>query len=93
MMITGSLMLMMSAPVESQTQDASQGSTQSSQGPEMAPAGPIQPDTAPAMQTADELNQAELNQPSAVIGAASARFDYQRSMAAFTPASSSAMRP
>jgi outer membrane protein len=30
-----------------------------------------------------ELNQAELNQTSALIGAASARFDYQRAMAAF----------
>jgi outer membrane protein len=30
-----------------------------------------------------ELNQAELNQTSALIGAATARFDYQRAMAAF----------
>ena len=30
-----------------------------------------------------ELNQAELNQTSALITAASARFDYMRSMAAF----------
>ncbi len=56
--IAGSLMLLSSAPVESQTQDATQNSTaSSSQGPDMAPAGPIQPDTAPALQTPDELDQ------------------------------------
>src|SRR5215475_11509015 len=53
--IAGSLILLTSAPVESQTQDAQDANSQ--QGPNMAPAGPINPETAPAQQTPDELNQ------------------------------------
>ncbi len=53
--IAGSLMLLTSAPVESQLPDAPVANLQ--QGPDMAPAGPIQPETAPAEQTADELDQ------------------------------------
>ena len=47
--IAGGLTLLMSAPVESQTQDQA---PVNSQGPALAPAGPINPDTAPALQTA-----------------------------------------
>jgi uncharacterized membrane protein YgcG len=53
-MIAGSLTLLSSAPVESQTQDAA---PVNSQGPALAPAGPLNPDTATAEQTPDELNQ------------------------------------
>ena len=53
--IAGSLMLLTSAPVEAQLPNAPVANSQ--QGPDMAPAGPIQPDTAPALQTADELDQ------------------------------------
>jgi hypothetical protein len=53
--IGGSLMLLTSAPVEAQLPDAPVANSQ--QGPDMAPAGPIQPDTAPAQQTPDELDQ------------------------------------
>jgi hypothetical protein len=53
--IAGSLMLLTSAPVEAQLPDAPVANSQ--QGPDMAPAGPIQPDAAPAQQTPDELDQ------------------------------------
>ena len=53
--IAGSLMLLTSAPVESQLPDAPVANWE--QGPDMAPAGPIQPDTAPAQQTPAELDQ------------------------------------
>jgi hypothetical protein len=52
--IAGSLMLLSSAPVESQTQDQA---PVNSQGPALAPAGPLNPDTATAQQTPDELDQ------------------------------------
>jgi hypothetical protein len=52
--IAGSLILLTSTPVESQTQDQA---PVNSQGPALAPAGPINPDAAPAQQTPDELNQ------------------------------------
>jgi|HubBroStandDraft_3_1064219.scaffolds.fasta_scaffold63940_2 hypothetical protein len=53
--IVGSLILLTSAPVESQLPDAPVANSQ--QGPDMAPAGPIQPEAAPAQQTPDELDQ------------------------------------
>jgi hypothetical protein len=52
--IAGSLMLLSSAPVESQTQDAA---PVNSQDPALAPAGPLNPDAVTAQQTPDELNQ------------------------------------
>jgi uncharacterized protein DUF3300 len=53
--IAGSLILLTSAPVESQLPDAPVANSQ--QGPDMAPAGPIQPEAAPVQQTPDELDQ------------------------------------
>ena len=53
--IAGSFILLTSAPVESQLPDAPVANSQ--QGPDMAPAGPIQPEAAPAPQTPDELDQ------------------------------------
>ena len=53
--IVGSLMLLTSAPVESQLPDAPVPNDQ--QGPDGAPAGPIQPEAAPAPQTPEELDQ------------------------------------
>jgi hypothetical protein len=56
--IAGGLLLLNAAPVESQTQDAAQsGTPAASQGPALAPAGPINPDTVTAKQTPEELNQ------------------------------------
>jgi Protein of unknown function (DUF3300) len=55
--IAGSLVLLSSAPVESQEPLPDTPVANSQQGPDGAPAGPIQPDTAPALQTADELDQ------------------------------------
>ena len=53
--IAGSLMLLTAAPVGAQLPDAPVANSQ--QGPDMAPAGPIQPEAAPAQQTPDELDQ------------------------------------
>ena len=55
--IAGSLMLLTSAPVESQSQLPNAPVANSQQGPDGAPAGPIQPEAAPAPLTPEELDQ------------------------------------